>query len=145
MSINEDELVDAYEKADPSERFKLIYENYSVFPQIVDCFEIGLFNTILNEKEYNRRARNSADLGVRVQTSNKSDPTAKVAVERVMIREAIQKCEFVKYEEGVAMFSMGIHSFMDLAKEAKAVYRIRRIVLVNTEIIEDYLENFRDL
>ena len=55
------------------------------------------------------------------------------------------KKKFVKYEEGAAMFSMGIHSFMDLAKEAKAVYRIRRIVLVNTEIIEEYLENFRDL
>ena len=55
------------------------------------------------------------------------------------------KKKFVKYEEGAAMFSMGIHSFMDLAKEAKAVYRIRWIVLVNTEIIEDYLENYRDL
>ena len=39
---------------------------------------------------------------------------------------------------------MGIHSCMDLAKEAKAVYRIKRIVLVNTEIVEEYLENFRD-
>lgn len=55
------------------------------------------------------------------------------------------KKKFVKYDEGAAMFSMGIHSFMDLAKEAKAVYRIRRIVLVNTEIIEEYLENFREL
>ena len=55
------------------------------------------------------------------------------------------KKKFVKYDEGAAMFSMGIHSFMDLAKEAKAVYRIRRIVLVNTEIIEEYLENFRDM
>ena len=53
--------------------------------------------------------------------------------------------KFVKYDEGAEMFSMGIHSFMDLAKEAKAVYRIRRIVLVNTEIIEEYLENFRDI
>ena len=53
--------------------------------------------------------------------------------------------KFVKYDEGAAMFSMGIHSFMDLAKEAKAVYHIRRIVLVNTEIIEEYLENFRDI
>lgn len=34
---------------------------------------------------------------------------------------------------------------MDLAKEAKAVYCIRRIVLVNTELIEEYLENFREL
>ena len=55
------------------------------------------------------------------------------------------KKKFVKYDEGAAMCSMGIHSFMDLAKEAKAVYRIRRIVLVNTEIIEEYLENFRDM
>ena len=43
------------------------------------------------------------------------------------------------------MYLMGIHAFMDLAKEAKAIYRIRRIVLVNTEIIEEYLENFRDI
>ncbi len=35
------------------------------------------------------------------------------------------KEKFVKYDKGAAMFSMGIHSFMDLAKEAKAVYRIR--------------------
>ena len=55
------------------------------------------------------------------------------------------KKKFVQYDEGAAMYSMGIHAFMDLAKEAKAVYRIRRIVLVNTEIIEEYLENFRDI
>ncbi len=55
------------------------------------------------------------------------------------------KKKFVKYEEGAAMFSMGINSFMELAKEAKAVYRIRRIVLVNTELIEAYLENFREV
>ena len=54
------------------------------------------------------------------------------------------KKKFVRYEEGATMFSMGLHSFEQLAKEAGAVYRIRRIVLVNTEIIEDYLENFRE-
>ena len=55
MSITEDELVDSYGIGSAKERFDLIYENYSVFPQLVDCFEIGLFNTILNEKEYNRK------------------------------------------------------------------------------------------
>ena len=35
---------------------------------------------------------------------------------------------------------MGIHAFMDLAKEAKAIYRIRRIVLVNTEKLDEYIE-----
>lgn len=52
--------------------------------------------------------------------------------------------KFVRYEEGAKLFSMGIHSFEDLAKEAGAVYRIRRVVLVNVKKVEEYLENFCD-
>lgn len=55
------------------------------------------------------------------------------------------KKKFVKYDEGAAMYSMGIHAFTQLAKDAKAVYRIRRSVLVNTEIIDEYMELFRDI
>lgn len=40
---------------------------------------------------------------------------------------------------------MGQHSFEQLAKEAGAIYRIKRIVLVNTEVVEAYLENFREV
>ena len=53
------------------------------------------------------------------------------------------KKKFVKYEEGAAMFSMGLHSFMDLAKEAKAVYKVNKMVLVNIEILDKYLELYR--
>ena len=35
---------------------------------------------------------------------------------------------------------MGIHSFMNLAKEAKAVYHVKGIVLVNTEKIDEYMD-----
>lgn len=52
--------------------------------------------------------------------------------------------KFVRYEEGAKLYSMGLHSFQELAKEAKAVYHLKRIVLVNTELIDEYLENFRD-
>lgn len=52
--------------------------------------------------------------------------------------------KFVKYDEGAKIMSMGIHSFMDLAKDAKAVYRIKRMVFVNMDIIYDYMENFKD-
>ena len=48
--------------------------------------------------------------------------------------------KWVRYKEGAILYSMGIHSFMDLAKEAKAVYRIRRISLVNTEKLDAYIE-----
>ena len=54
------------------------------------------------------------------------------------------KKKLVQYDEGAAMYSMGIHAFTELAKEAKAIYRIRRIVLVNTDIIYEYMETYRD-
>ena len=50
------------------------------------------------------------------------------------------KKKWVRYNEGALLYSMGIHSFMDLAKEAKAVYRIKRICLVNTEKLDEYIE-----
>ena len=57
------------------------------------------------------------------------------------------KKKWVRYDEGAILYSMGIHSFMDLANEAKAVYRIKRICLVNTEKLDEYiatLQEFRD-
>ena len=49
--------------------------------KLVDCYETGLFNRILFEVEYNRRKKNDDDLGVRIQTSHRSDPTAAKAIE----------------------------------------------------------------
>lgn len=95
MCITEEQLIDAYGKGSPHERFILIYKNYEVFLQLVNCYETGLFNRILYEREYNRRAAIGADdLGVRVQTSYHGDPTATKAIERMMIHEAIEKCDF---------------------------------------------------
>ena len=57
---------------------------------------------------------------------------------------AYGKKKFVRYDEGAKLYSMGLHSFQELAKEANAVYHVKRIVLVNTEVIDEYMENFRD-
>ena len=94
MCITEEKLVEAYGNSNPHERFLLIYKNYSIFPQLVDCYETGLFNRILFEVEYNRRKKNDDDLGVRIQTSHRSDPTAAKAIEHIMIRDAIEECNF---------------------------------------------------
>ena len=59
-----------------------------------------------------------------------------------MVRDRRKK--FVRYEEGAKLYSMGVHTFEQLAKDAKAVYHVKRIVLVNLDIIDDYLEAFRD-
>ena len=94
MCITEEQLVDAYGKGNPKQRFKLIYRNYGVFLKLVDSYEVGLFNRILFEREYNRRRKNGDDLGVRIQNLRFSDPTANAAIENMMIREAIEECNF---------------------------------------------------
>lgn len=54
-----------------------------------------------------------------------------------------QKKDFVRYDEGAARYSMSKHTFMKLAQDVHAVYKINRVSLVNTKIFEDYLESFR--
>lgn len=55
----------------------------------------------------------------------------------------VNRNEFVRYDEGAERYSMCKHSFMKLAQEAHAVYKINRLTLVNTRIFEEYLESFR--
>jgi len=60
-----------------------------------------------------------------------------------MDQEKKKSKKFVRYAEGADLYSMGIQSFMRIAKEAKAVYKIRGIALVNTEELDKYLETFK--
>ena len=59
-----------------------------------------------------------------------------------MVRERRKK--FVRYDEGAQLYSMGLHTFQNLAKDAGAIYRVKRVVLVNLDIIDEYLEAFRE-
>ena len=51
--------------------------------------------------------------------------------------------KFVRYKEGAELYSMCQSKFERLAKEAKATYKIDKVVLVNCERLEKYLEKFR--
>lgn len=52
--------------------------------------------------------------------------------------------KFVWYKEGAELLSMGLHTFEDLAKDANAIYRIRRRVLVNIQMVYDFMEAFHE-
>lgn len=51
--------------------------------------------------------------------------------------------KFVRYKEGAELYSMGRNKFMQMAKDAGACYKMDKVVLVNTQIFEAYLESFR--
>ena len=60
-----------------------------------------------------------------------------------MQRQHINKKRFVRYNDGAEMYSMCPSKFEKMAKEAQAVYKLDKLVLVNCDIFEAYLETFR--
>ena len=50
---------------------------------------------------------------------------------------------FVRYKEGAEIYSMCQSKFEQMAKDAKAIYKVDKLVLVNCDIFEEYLETFR--
>ena len=73
-------------------------------------------------------------------------PKARTVLQPEEVKSLVRSGQkkFVRYTEGAALYSMGLHTFQELAKEAGAVYHIKRLVLVNTEKVDQYLEHFCD-
>ncbi len=44
---------------------------------------------------------------------------------------------FVRYPEGAEMYSMSLSKFQQLAKDAKACYKMNRLVLANLDILDE--------
>ena len=54
-----------------------------------------------------------------------------------------QKKKFVRYAEGAEMYSMSLRKFQEFAKEAGAIHKVGKMVLISCEILDDYLTTFR--
>lgn len=55
----------------------------------------------------------------------------------------VEKKRLVRYKEGAEMYSMVMNKFQTLAKDAGAILKIDRMVLVDLDIFDQYLETFR--
>lgn len=51
--------------------------------------------------------------------------------------------KFRRYKDGAEYYGFSKSVFERLAKEAGAIYKVKKVVLVNCEIFERYLESFR--
>lgn len=49
---------------------------------------------------------------------------------------------FVRYKDGAALYSMSVNQFKKLAGDADAIYKYGKMVLVNTKIVDEYLEYY---
>lgn len=55
----------------------------------------------------------------------------------------VQK-KYVRVGEGSIMYSIGRHRFIEMARNAGAVYKITGMVLINLDIFDEYMEQFRE-
>lgn len=68
-----------------------------------------------------------------------------MAHQRQEVEESMRnRVKYVRYKEGAQMFGMGLSKFQVLAREAKATYKIDKVVLVNIEIFDKYLQIFKE-
>lgn len=133
MSFCGTKLVEQYGQGNAKERFRLIFKNYEVFMNTVDSYERGIIHLIIKEKEYNRQNQRG-DLGVRVQTSGISDPTARKAIELVTVQEAIRKADF----------SSGLLKDTDAAEEHRREILIINMMREEFDVFEYYLKSLPD-
>ena len=51
--------------------------------------------------------------------------------------------KFVRYIDGAELYSMHPRTFEKIARDANARYKVGKLVLVNTQIVDKYLETCR--
>ena len=61
-------------------------------------------------------------------------------IEAIKIQIENGQKQYIRYAEGAELYSMGQHTFRDMAKAAGAVRKMPGLVLVNVKQINEYIE-----
>lgn len=59
------------------------------------------------------------------------------------MKKEIMRKRCVRYKDGAEMYSICQSKFEKMAKEANATYKLDKVVLVDLDIFDKYLETFR--
>lgn len=60
------------------------------------------------------------------------------------MEKKVDKRKYVRYEEACEMYGMGLTKLKEIARDANAVYKLNRLVLISTEKLDAYIETFLD-
>ncbi len=129
----DEDLITLYRSAKADNRFKLMMDNYAVFPKAIRKAEMKIRYMILAEREY-MRSKARGDLGVRVQGSGHSDMTADEAISNSILDEAIT----------TGVITRGLLKGLDKAKEYEADIRTLGIMRMDYELLKEIVENLEE-
>ncbi len=92
------DIVSEYADANIEARVNIIIKYYPSFEELLLGCEECLNIVIREERDYKWQSARD-ELGVRVQTSKISDPTAKTAISNVTIENAVKECDLAELEK----------------------------------------------
>ena len=150
--VNDTDLLFIYKKAEPSERFGIIYYNYADFPKMIRKIEKKLQYKINAEREY-LKSKNKGELGIRVKISNLSDITADTAINNVSLEECIKKgvldSKILKGIEQAPVYEDYIHTLRMMRMDYDLMAEIiEDLPYKDCELIKEYLiegKHIRDI
>lgn len=58
------------------------------------------------------------------------------------MEKRVDKKKFVRYEEACEIYSMSLPKLKEIARDAGAVYKLNRMVLISIEKMDEYIETF---
>ena len=127
------DMLQRYSDSDPEERFGLLMDNYGMFPKMIHKMEKKIEYKIKAEREYAKSQRRG-ELGVRVQTSDLSDPTSNEAIVSVTIQEGFQR----------GKLDRSILKDLDKARKYEEEVRIIGIMKMDFELLEEIIEDLEN-
>lgn len=80
----------------------------------------------------------------KTESEEQKMPRSRKQIENLEELIKTDKKKYVRYAEGAQLYSMGLHTFQELAKDAGAIRRVKRIILVNTEKVDAFIETLEE-
>lgn len=104
----------------------------------------AIVDTVIFDRYLEEHCLVKEDDEVIYETEEMDMPRARKEVKNIEELIKSKKKKYVRYAEGAELFSMGLHSFQSLAKDAGAVRKVKGCVLVNLEKVEQFVESFSE-
>lgn len=104
----------------------------------------AMVDIVVFEKYLEEHCLVTEDEDVNYEMEDYVMPRTRKEVENLEELVKSKKKKYVRYAEGAELFSMGLHSFQSLAKDAGAIRKVKGCVLVNLEKVEAFVESFAE-
>ena len=131
--MNDNVFLQKYSEADPEGRLKIMMGNYAVFPKMIRRIEKKVIYKIRIERDY-VRSHHRGELGVRIQSSGKSDPTANEAIINVSLEEALKTGEY----------DPGLIRGLENADEYETAIRTINVMRLDYELLTEIIDDLRE-